>query len=94
MVLVTIGLQTQMALPTHADEDGGRIISAAGQQQWVRCQGTGSPTIVVVSGLRADHRMWSKVDDRLAKLARTCIVDRPGLGAQERQASRNHRQRS
>jgi len=81
MVLVTIGLQAQMALPAQAAEDGGRIIAAAGQQQWVRCQGTGSPTIVVVSGLRADHRMWSKVDDRLSKLARTCIVDRPGLGA-------------
>lgn len=81
MALVTIGLPAQLALPAQAAEDGGQIISAAGQEQWVRCQGTGASTIVVISGLRADHRMWSKVDERLAKLSRTCIVDRPGLGA-------------
>ncbi|MFM8350301.1 MAG: alpha/beta fold hydrolase [Actinomycetales bacterium] len=69
--------------PAWAD-DAGRVIEAAGQRQWIRCQGSqvnGSPTVVLVSGLRADHTMWSKVDQRLAALTRTCVVDRPGLGS-------------
>jgi pimeloyl-ACP methyl ester carboxylesterase len=58
----------------------GQVIDAAGQSQWIDCQGAGSPTIVISSGLNADHRMWSKVLPAFRKLTRTCIYDRPGLG--------------
>ncbi len=85
LALVTIGLQatlvhTLAAVPAGADESG-RVIEAGGQSQWVRCQGSGIPTVVLVSGLRADHTMWSKVEQRLASITRTCVVDRPGLGS-------------
>jgi pimeloyl-ACP methyl ester carboxylesterase len=57
------------------------VVEAGGQRQWVQCAGTGGPTILLISGLGADHRMWSSVVDRLAETRRTCIVDRPGLGS-------------
>ena len=66
-----------------ADEPGEvrTVVDGGGQRQWVHCAGTGGPTVVLVSGLAADHTMWSRVFDRLAGVRRTCIVDRPGLGA-------------
>jgi len=94
VVLVTIGLQAPLTSPAWAEPSGGRVVQAAGQGQWVRCSGQlnqpGEPTIVLVSGLRADHTMWSKVERRLARVGRTCIVDRPGLGASpDRRGSKN-----
>ena len=84
MALVTIGLQTALlpvsGAPAMAQDDG-HVIEASGQRQWIRCQGSGTPTVVLVSGLRADHTMWSKVEQPLASNTRTCVVDRPGLGS-------------
>ncbi len=57
-----------------------KIVSADGQQQWISCAGSGSPTMVISSGLDADHTMWAKVMPGLAAITRTCIYDRPGLG--------------
>ena len=57
------------------------VFSAGGQQQWISCAGTGRPTVVISSGLGADHSMWSKVLQPLRALSRVCISDRPGLGS-------------
>jgi len=57
------------------------VFNAGGQRQWISCAGTGSPTVVISSGLAADHRMWSKVLDPMRSLTRVCISDRPGLGS-------------
>ncbi|MEY4135938.1 MAG: hypothetical protein RL205_66 [Actinomycetota bacterium] len=59
----------------------GQIVSAGGQRQWIDCQGSGSPTVVISSGLNADHRMWRRVLPELRRITRTCIYDRPGLGS-------------
>ena len=58
-----------------------QVVEAGGQRQWIHCAGTGAPTVVLISGLGADHRMWSRVFDRLADVRRTCVIDRPGLGS-------------
>lgn len=61
------------------------VIDAGGQRQWISCTGEagppGSPTIVIVSGLGADHGMWRKVIGPMAQRTRVCITDRPGLGS-------------
>ncbi|MBI1378500.1 MAG: alpha/beta fold hydrolase [Frankiales bacterium] len=55
-------------------------VRALGVTQWIECAGSGPVTIVVVPGLGADHRMWSRVLDPFARTTRTCVLDRPGLG--------------
>lgn len=70
-----------MLLASPAAQSSGQVIAAAGQRQWIDCQGTGSPTVVISSGLDADHRMWSKVLAPMRAITRTCIYDRPGLGS-------------
>lgn len=82
--LLTVALipwATTPAAVATPDTEIHRVVDAGGQRQWVHCAGTDGPTILLISGLGADHRMWSSVFDRLAQTRRTCIVDRPGLGS-------------
>jgi pimeloyl-ACP methyl ester carboxylesterase len=58
-----------------------RTLLAGGVRQWIACAGKGPVTIVVIAGLHADHRMWRLVLGPFARTTRTCIYDRPGLGA-------------
>jgi len=58
-----------------------RRITAGGVRQWIECAGHGPVTVVVIAGLHADHHMWSLVLPSFAVTTRTCIYDRPGLGA-------------
>lgn len=57
------------------------IIDAGGQKQWISCAGSGTPTVVISSGLGASHSMWSKVLAPMRAMTRVCISDRPGLGS-------------
>ena len=58
-----------------------RKLMAGGVRQWIACAGSGPVTVVVIAGLHADHRMWRLVLTPFARTTRTCIYDRPGLGA-------------
>ena len=57
------------------------IVAADGQQQWISCRGVGSPTTVLINGLRSDHTIWSPVVRDIASRTRVCLTDRPGLGS-------------
>lgn len=46
----------------------------------LRCDGRGSPTILLESGLDWPSLSWRKVQPALARLTRTCSYDRAGLG--------------
>jgi len=75
---IALTLISQPAWATPPDIDD--VLTAGGQRQWINCSGTGSPTVIISSGLGADSTMWSKVFPRIRTLSRTCIYDRPGLG--------------
>ena len=76
------GLALLVTLAPAASAAGSvdRVFTAAGQRQWISCSGTGSPTVVISSGLGASSSMWSKVLKPLRAQSRVCISDRPGLG--------------
>jgi pimeloyl-ACP methyl ester carboxylesterase len=83
-LIVAALLLLATALPTAAMADSTivqGVVEAGGQRQWISCSGTGSPTVVISSGLAADHRMWSKVLGPMRAQSRVCISDRPGLGS-------------
>lgn len=80
-VTITLGIQVS-ALPSASAEDRtfAEVVTAGGQQQWISCAGSGSPTIVLATGLRADASSWGILPRALQRISRTCVYDRPGLG--------------
>jgi len=51
-----------------------------GRGLYVRCTGTGSPTVVMEAGDEADHYQYLYAEDAVAEKTRTCVYDRAGLG--------------
>jgi len=48
---------------------------------WVKCAGSGSPTVVLVSGLGVESsRSWARVAPPVSRASRVCEYDRPGVG--------------
>jgi pimeloyl-ACP methyl ester carboxylesterase len=62
-----------------------------GRKMYLKCRGTGSPTVVFVGGLRASADDWSisnkstpAVFPEVAKFTRVCACDRPGTPVGEK----------
>src|SRR5919112_6852929 len=88
---------SQSATPEAASvvpdsDDFAGLVDIGGRSIYLECHGTGSPTVVLVSGYRASGRYWS--DDLLqpdaprtmvlpgvAQTTRVCTYDRPGTVA-------------
>ena len=51
-----------------------------GKTMYLRCAGTGSPTVLLEAGDESGHEDWSKVDGDLEQVTRTCEYDRLGTG--------------
>ncbi|NWK95876.1 alpha/beta hydrolase [Sphingobium lactosutens] len=65
---------TQLFQPT------GRLIDIGGRRIHIDCRGTGSPTIILESGLGSGGSVdWARVHDALARHSRTCAYDRAGI---------------
>lgn len=81
LAALALGLIPLNTTVVHADDRTfAEVVSAAGQQQWVSCAGTGSPTVVLATGLRSEATQWGSLPRALQRISRTCIYDRPGLG--------------
>jgi len=52
----------------------------AGRRLNLRCEGSGSPTVIFESGAIADSMAWYKVQPATAKSTRACAYDRAGYG--------------
>jgi len=52
----------------------------AGRHLNLRCEGSGSPTVIFESGAIADSMAWYKVQPTVAKSVRACAYDRAGYG--------------
>jgi pimeloyl-ACP methyl ester carboxylesterase len=51
---------------------------------YVKCEGEGSPTIILEAGDESDSCVWGPAfQDRLAEHTRTCAYDRLGLGSSD-----------
>jgi pimeloyl-ACP methyl ester carboxylesterase len=59
----------------------GQLVDVGGYRLHINCTGTGSPTVVIVSGLGDWSTSWGGVvQPEVAKTTRLCTYDRPGLG--------------
>jgi pimeloyl-ACP methyl ester carboxylesterase len=61
----------------------GDIYSVGGYKTHLYCIGSGTPTVVLESGLGDDFLIWGRVQKELAKVTRVCSYDRSGLGWSE-----------
>jgi pimeloyl-ACP methyl ester carboxylesterase len=61
----------------------GRTVAVAGRDIYLDCRGSGTPTVVLDSGLGTGAGGWGFVLDDVAAFARTCTWDRPGIGRSE-----------
>jgi pimeloyl-ACP methyl ester carboxylesterase len=79
---------TQAATVEESDSDfAGLVDIGGGRQMYMECSGTGSPTVVLESGLRVAADVWSMssagegaptVFPEVANFTRVCAYDRPG----------------
>ena len=78
-----------------ASEDiAGLVDIGGGRKMYLECRGAGSPTVVLVAGLRASAEDWNiakgsgpTVFTEVAKLTRVCAYDRPGTPVGEKPSS-------
>ena len=58
----------------------GAAFNVNGVSTYLDCRGTGSPTVILESGLGTGAEGWGFVPERTAKDTRVCTWDRPGIG--------------
>jgi pimeloyl-ACP methyl ester carboxylesterase len=62
----------------------GQLVDVGGYRLHINCTGTGSPTVVIVSGLGDWSTSWGgEVQPEVAKTTRVCTYDRAGFGWSE-----------
>jgi len=78
--------------PAAAQDDfAGLVDIGGGRKMYLECRGTGSPAVVLVSGLKASAGDWDvtaravpSVFSEVAKFTRVCAYDRPGTPVGEK----------
>jgi pimeloyl-ACP methyl ester carboxylesterase len=61
----------------------GRLIDAGGHRLKINCTGTGSPTVILESGLGDILDEWHGVQTQVSTFARVCSYDRAGYGGSD-----------
>jgi len=79
---------------THAAQSrdfAGLVDIGGGRKMYLECRGIGSPTVVLVAGLRGSAEDWNiaekqgpRVFPEIAKFTRVCAYDRPGTPVGEK----------
>jgi len=58
----------------------GRLVDVGGRRLQIDCRGSGSPTVVLESGLdNLGSLSWAAVHDSLARTTRVCAYSRAGM---------------
>src|SRR5262245_40020577 len=88
-LLLAFAASTAMAAPQP--NFAGLVDIGGGRRLYLECRGTGSPTVVLVAGLRGSADDWIVADKpgptvfaEVAKSTRVCAYDRPGTPVGER----------
>lgn len=68
----------------QANPPPGRLVDIGGYRLHLHCTGSGSPIVVIDSGLGDFSPVWGWVQPEVAKTTRICTYDRAGMGWSER----------
>jgi len=69
-----------VAADHHTDAAPGRSVDVGGRTLHLNCQGTGSPTVILESGLGENSTAWAWISQGIAPTTRVCAYDRAGQG--------------
>lgn len=58
----------------------GRLVNSNGRRTHILCLGSGTPSVIFISGLGETYASWSKVQSDVARSTKACSYDRAGLG--------------
>jgi pimeloyl-ACP methyl ester carboxylesterase len=74
-----------------SEDIAGLVDIGGGRKMYLECRGAGSPTVVLVAGLRASAEDWNIAEGsgptvfaEVAKFTRVCAYDRPGTPVGEK----------
>jgi pimeloyl-ACP methyl ester carboxylesterase len=92
VVPVVCALSPAAAHGAGSGDFAGLVDIGGGRKMYLECRGTGSPTVVLVGGLRASAEDWSIADNKstpavfrgVAVFTRVCAYDRPGTPVGEK----------
>jgi pimeloyl-ACP methyl ester carboxylesterase len=80
----TVGLASDQ----HSYAMPGRLYDVGGHRLHLDCTGSGSPTVVLMSGLGGFATGWARIAPTVADTTRVCAYDRAGQGWSEDAADR------
>jgi pimeloyl-ACP methyl ester carboxylesterase len=80
VAILTSNVMAQQATPQTAQIVDQRYEVDPGRSLYLRCTGTGSPTVIFETGWGGDSSVWFEVAPSIAQTTRTCTYDRAGLG--------------
>ena len=82
--IVMLAPPGQAQSPVRSDAafllERSEIVLPSGRKMNLVCAGSGSPTVVVESGLGSHMLHWQKVAGRMSRMTKTCFYDRAGFG--------------
>jgi pimeloyl-ACP methyl ester carboxylesterase len=83
--LALIALTCSLATTVRAESFAKRVDIGGGRMMYIECYGSGSPTVLLISGTDTASDLWHAADqkgptvyDDIQKTTRVCAYDRPG----------------
>lgn len=80
MVIGVIYQQQAMLRDLEAYPPSGKLIDVREFKMHIHCEGEGSPTVILESGLGAYSLAWWTIRQTIAQETRTCVYDRASMG--------------
>ena len=94
--LALVTLACSLATTASAESFSKRVDIGEGRMMYIECQGSGSPTVLLISGTDAASDLWHAADqkgptvyDDIQKTTRVCAYDRPGAPHLDQTLSRS-----
>lgn len=77
------GYETLRAWDRGTHAAAGQLIDVGGHRLHLSCTGSGSPTVILESGLGEAGAYWGLISNAVAHETRVCIYDRAGRGSSD-----------
>ena len=83
VALLVFSLFSSVLYASDISTPPGKLVKVSDKQLHIHCTGSGSPLVVLESGLGGNSLDWVKVQPLLASFTRVCSYDRSGYGWSE-----------